>query len=148
MYGTPISGKACFYCGVHRRSLASVSTVCGVLVYVPILPPLKVFILHPLTPPPPPPLENFPLYLHSLLTQVWLLRPPLGISKDLPWGDYGYFLESHIVVWHVLACQKGVSLSSFINTAGPKCWKSHFEDLNFKTSLGEVLGAGGTPDFK
>ena len=23
--------------------------------------------------------------------------PPLGISNDLPWGEYGYFLELHIV---------------------------------------------------
>ena len=47
---------------------------------------------------PPSPLE-FSYFFHTFPYKFWLLRPPfpLGISNDLPWGGYGYFLEPHII---------------------------------------------------
>ena len=33
---------------------------------------------------------------------VFEIPLPLGIANDLPWGGYGYFLESHIMsVWEI-----------------------------------------------
>ena len=40
-----------------------------------------------------------PLRKFQLSFMLWVLRPPPppGISDDLPWGGYGFFLELHIV---------------------------------------------------
>jgi len=59
-----------------------------------LLHPQKVFVLHP-----PLPLQGIPVWFHTLLLKFWLFRSPLplGISNDLSWGGYGFFLELHIV---------------------------------------------------
>ena len=58
-----------------------------------ILPPQKVFVLPP---PPPPGNSGLSSYIASKI--LALKTPlPLGISSDLPWVRYGFFLELHIL---------------------------------------------------
>ena len=47
------------------------------------------FVLHPPLPP-----KKFQFKLHTLPLKFWLFGSPLplGISDDLPWGRYGFFL--------------------------------------------------------
>ena len=55
-------------------------------------PPKKGFCFAP-----PPSPEEIPVLLHTLLLKLWVLMPLLlGISSDLRWGGYGFFLELHI----------------------------------------------------
>ena len=56
--------------------------------------PTGFFILHP-----PFPLGNssFASYFASKIL-TFKSPLPLGISEDLPWGGYGFFLELHIII--------------------------------------------------
>ena len=57
-----------------------------------ILPSRRVFGWNP-----PPPIASGSLGSHFPLKILTFQTPlPLGISKDPPWGGYGYFLEPHI----------------------------------------------------
>ena len=56
-----------------------------------ILPQRKVFVLHPPSPPGNSSLASY--FASKILTFKTPL--PLGISNDLPWGGYGFFLELH-----------------------------------------------------
>ena len=64
-----------------------------------ILPHGRFFVLHH---PFSLPLE-IPVYFHTFLLKIYLLRPPPGISNDLPRGGYGFFLEPHILGQRQLA---------------------------------------------
>ena len=58
-----------------------------------ILPPRKVFCFAL-----PSPLGNSSLASYFACKILTFKTPlPLGISDDLPWGGYGFFLELHIV---------------------------------------------------
>ena len=59
-----------------------------------ILPPRKVFCFAPSLPPGNSSLASY--ITSKILTFKTPL--PLGISNDLPWGGYGFFLELHIAV--------------------------------------------------
>ena len=50
--------------------------------------------------PPPPKKFQFSFILCSKLL-AFMTPLPLGISNDLPWGGYGFFLELHISRDHV-----------------------------------------------
>ena len=60
-----------------------------------ILPPRKVFCFAPPLLPPPGNSSLFS-YISSKNLAFKTLLPP-GISNDLPWGRYGFFLEPHIL---------------------------------------------------
>ena len=49
------------------------------------------------TPTPPPPPGNSSLVSHFASKILTFKTPlPLGLSEDLPWGGYGFFLELHM----------------------------------------------------
>ena len=59
-----------------------------------MLPPQKVFCFAP-----PHPKEIIVLLDTFLLSLPFKTPLPLGISYDFPWGEYVYFLESHISLY-------------------------------------------------
>ena len=66
-----------------------------------ILPPQKVFCFAPPFPP-----GNSSLFSYISSQNLAFKTPlPLGISNDLPWGGYGFFLELHI--WLLQHLQHG-----------------------------------------
>ena len=77
-------------------------------------PPRKVFYFA--TPPPPPiPLRNSSLASYFGSKNLTFKTPlPLGISNDLPWGRYGFFLELHNVLLLMLVLNHEVSLTMFV----------------------------------
>ena len=50
----------------------------------------------------PPPPQGNSVYYHTLLLKSLAFKSPfpLGISNDLPWGGFGYFLEPHNYQFH------------------------------------------------
>ena len=65
------------------------SPICA----VPETPPMEgfLFFIHR---PPPPGNSSLASYLASKIL-TFKTPLPLGISDDLPWGGYGFFLELH-----------------------------------------------------
>ena len=67
----------------------------------PYSPHKRFFVLHPLPP------GNSGLFSYIASKNFTFKTPlPLGISTDLPWGGYGFFLEPHNYYWYTCGINK------------------------------------------